>query len=171
MKTLIPLLIAVLSSFTSFAGTNLTLADSTEFVTIILVRHGEKATADPDTELAPAGQERAKRLAMLLKDINVDEFYSTPFKRTQGTIAPLAQLQKKEVATYKTNDLKGFADSIRNKWGKTILIAGHSNTTPTLTNLLLQKERFAALSDDEYGKVFFVTIHKSGATQVKVLNY
>lgn len=168
---LLLLCVALLSGFATFASPAATPADSSSFVTIVLVRHAEKASADPDTELSEAGLARAKRLATLLKDFNFSEIYSTPFKRTRGTIGVIAQQQKKEIADYKTNDLKAFADTLRTKWGKTILVAGHSNTTPNLVNALLQAERFSQLDDAEYGKVFLVTIHKSGATQVNVLNY
>ena len=164
-------LIAFLGCFSAFATNCITAADSTEFVTIVLVRHAEKATADSDTELSEAGIARAKRLTILLQDFNFSEIYTTPFKRTRGTIEGLAKKQKKEITTYKTNDLKAFADTLRTKWGKTILVAGHSNTTPTAVNALLKQERFAQLDDAEYGKVFIVTIHKSGTAQVNVLNY
>lgn len=170
VKTLC-LLIALVGYFVSFGYAAIPAADSTEFVTIVLVRHAEKASSDPDTELSEIGMERAKRLAHLLQDFNFSEIYSTPFKRTRGTIVGLAQKQKKEILSYKTNDLKAFADTLRTKWGKTILVAGHSNTTPNTVNALLKQERFPQLDDAEYGKIFIVIIHKGGATQVNVLNY
>ncbi len=163
--------VALLSGFATFASPAASPVDSSAFVTIVLVRHAEKASADPDTELSEAGLARAKRLATLLKDFRFNEIYATPFKRTRGTIEAIAQQQKKEIAAYKTNDLKAFADTLRTKWGRTILVAGHSNTTPNLVNALLKTERFPAMDEADYGKVFLVTIHKSGAVQVNVLNY
>lgn len=172
MRVLQLLFITAISiTFSTITNAATIAGDSTEFVTLVLVRHAEKASADPDTELSEAGFARAKRLAILLQDFSFNEFYATPFKRTRNTIAVLAQKQQKEVTAYKTNDLKAFADTLRTKWGKTILVAGHSNTIPNTVNALLKQERFPQLEDTEYGKVFIVTIHKSGATQVKVLNY
>jgi len=169
-RTLFTTAISIIT-FQAMAMTTALPVDSTQFVTIILVRHAEKATADADTELSKTGKDRAERLVRVLKDANIDELHSTPFKRTSSTIAPIAGKLGKNIASYKTNDLTAFADALRKKWGKTILVAGHSNTTPNLVNLLIKENRFQQLDDAEYGKIFIVTIHKSGASEVVTLNY
>lgn len=155
----------------AFCTTALPRVDSSQFVKIILVRHAERANADSDAELSQSGLDRANRLATALKDVKIDELYATPFKRTKGTIEPIAKKIKKEVSIYKTNDINTFAETLRKKWGKTILVAGHSNTTPNLVNLLLKQERFPQMDDADFGKIFILTMHKSGATDVLVLNY
>jgi 2,3-bisphosphoglycerate-dependent phosphoglycerate mutase len=54
--------------------------------------------------------------------------------------------------------------------GKTIVVAGHSNTIPGLVNLLLHDNKFKNLDDNEYDKIFVVTVENDKAS-VKVLTY
>jgi len=62
-----------------------------QITTVILVRHAEKSSdGSKDPELTDAGNARAIALAKLLKEVKVDAIYSTGFKRTQNTVAPLA---------------------------------------------------------------------------------
>lgn len=170
MKSLLTLAI-ILLSLSAFATTPLLPLDSTQFIKIILVRHAERANNDTDSELSQSGIDRANRLAAMLKDIKMDELYATPFKRTRGTLEPIAKKIKKDITPFKTNDINAFAETLRKKWGKTILVAGHSNTTPNLVNLLIKEERFRQMEEADYGKIFIVTIHKSGAADVVVMNY
>src|SRR5215831_5142150 len=60
--------------------------------TIILVRHAEKIIdpADPDVELSPAGEGRARELVDLFGDSGINAIYATQYKRTQQTVKPLA---------------------------------------------------------------------------------
>src|SRR5690348_2764504 len=59
--------------------------------TVILVRHGEKATDDPrDPSLSPAGEARARALAAMLAKAGVTHLFATQYRRTQATISPLA---------------------------------------------------------------------------------
>ena len=61
--------------------------------TIYLVRHAEKITDNPqeqDPGLTAAGLKRANDLKQFLQDVPIDAFFSTPYKRTQLTLAPLA---------------------------------------------------------------------------------
>lgn len=154
-----------------FATTTLPPLDSSQFVKIVLIRHAERANNDTDAELSQSGIDRANRLLAVLKDLRIDELYATPFKRTRSTLEPIAKKTKREITPFKTNDINTFAETLRKKWGKTILVAGHSNTTPNLVNLLIKEERFRQLEDADYGKIFIVTIHKSGAADVVVMNY
>ena len=59
--------------------------------TVILVRHAEKADAtSQDPELSDAGKQRAERLIKVGGKYKPGAFYSTNFKRTRETLAPLA---------------------------------------------------------------------------------
>ena len=40
--------------------------------------------------------------------------------------------------------------------GKTVLIVGHSNTTPAFVNKILGTEKFTSLEDDDYNSLFIV---------------
>ena len=55
--------------------------------------------------------------------------------------------------------------------GKTVLIVGHSNTTPKFTNGLLGEEKYEDIADDNNANLYVVTISKNGKTsQLSVVN-
>jgi broad specificity phosphatase PhoE len=141
--------------------------------TIILVRHAEKGsdgTDDPD--LTAAGIERAKRLIDLFSAANIDAFYSTKFKRTKNTVSPLAQSKGKEVMIYDNVKPATVDELISKNQGKTILIAGHSNTIPQLANQLLGKEQFQTYADTDYGNIIMVSVvEKAKVASYTLLRY
>ena len=57
---------------------------------VIIVRHAERADDSSDSELSPAGRDRAEQLARMLRDIHPSALYATEYKRTQQTLRPLA---------------------------------------------------------------------------------
>ncbi|MDX6558989.1 MAG: hypothetical protein QOF72_2038 [Blastocatellia bacterium] len=68
------------------------VATATAQSTIFIVRHGERADSSNDSDLSQAGRVRAEALAKMLKDKNITAIYTTEFKRTQQTAAPLAKV-------------------------------------------------------------------------------
>ena len=61
--------------------------------TIFIVRHAEKAeSGGTDPDLSEPGKARAESLANILKDAGITAIYTTEFKRTQETAAPLAKI-------------------------------------------------------------------------------
>ena len=144
--------------------------------TIILLRHAEKDTsqqfnmAKADPPLTEAGQARAKQLLLVLKAYQPNVFYTTNFIRTKATIQPLAQKFNKDVKLYDPSKLKEFTTEIQALKGKTIVVAGHSNTTPALVNLLLKQDKYQSLPDNVYNKFWIVTI-TDGVANEKVVEY
>src|SRR5258708_34369978 len=59
---------------------------------VILIRHAEKIIDpnDPDVDLSPAGQARARELVDIFGDSNINAIYAAQYKRTQETVKPLA---------------------------------------------------------------------------------
>ncbi|MFM2358176.1 MAG: hypothetical protein RLY16_168 [Bacteroidota bacterium] len=146
--------------------------------TIILLRHAEKDTTvagasqmQADPPLSEAGKARAEKLVKALAEFKVDHIFSTDFTRTKSTVTPLSQKTGKPIELYNHKALEAFADSIRNLRNQTIVIVGHSNTTPKLANLLLKKENFQPLSEAEYNKIFVVTIYFPGRPDAEVIEY
>ncbi|MGN8226504.1 SixA phosphatase family protein [Gracilimonas sp. BCB1] len=129
--------------------------------TLIFVRHAEKmddGTRNP--HLSEEGKARAVRLAdILLKEHNVSAVYSTPYYRTKETASPIADSMGLEIQEYGLDAPKALIHSIidTNK-GATVLIVGHSNTTPLLVNLSIGEQRFKQLDEKAYGDIFIVTI-------------
>ncbi|GAB5553033.1 MAG: hypothetical protein Sapg2KO_26240 [Saprospiraceae bacterium] len=138
---------------------------------IYFVRHAEKAddgTRDPD--LNAKGKARAENLAKVLADAGIDAIYSTPYKRTMQTGQPLADALQLEIQSYNPSSNTVIFDIIANNPGATILVVGHSNTTPALINQLVKKDQLPQLKESEYGDLFKVT-YKKGKGKLKRKQY
>jgi len=134
---------------------------------VYLVRHAEKAddgTRDPD--LDEAGKKRAQHLAEVLANKNIDAIYSTPYKRTRQTAAPLAKRLGKEVQGWSPSSMMQVYEIIANNPGKTVLIVGHSNTTPAMVNLIAPNANLEQLDESAYGDLFLVK-YKKGKGKLK----
>ncbi len=114
--------------------------NSQKISTIFLVRHAEPyfppyEEEPPNPHLNYAGQERAKKLMLKLRDISIDRIYSTERFRTIETVRPLADLKKLSIIPYHYKNLEGLAGEILANPG-THVISGHSNTTTEVVELL-----------------------------------
>lgn len=146
--------------------------NSTQSTTFILVRHAEKGTDDPrNPSLNEDGKLRAEKLLSMLSSAEIKAIYSSPYKRTKETVAPLASQLGIEIQEYNPSKNSFADDALKNYQGKTVLVSGHSNTVPGLANYLLGEKRFEQLDESEYGKIFIVTVTEIGKASVIVLNY
>ncbi|MDM7922267.1 MAG: histidine phosphatase family protein [Pyrinomonadaceae bacterium] len=143
--------------------------------TIILVRHAEKdasETADPnDPDLTAEGRERAQRLIKAAGRYKPGAFYSTNFKRTRDTITPWAQKRGKTVEIYDHRKPQELLDKIMASKTKRFVIAGHSNSTPGVVNLLVKKDLFKNLDESVYTVIWVVKIRDGKVKKVEVLEY
>ncbi len=140
--------------------------------TIILVRHAEKVTStDQDPELTSEGKQRAERLAQTIKKYKPGAIYSTDYKRTRDTAAPMAARRKLTVQTYDARKPSELIDSIMKSKTKRFLIVGHSNTIPGLANLLGKKELFKNLDDSEHGAIWIIRIKDGHVRKTEIIPY
>lgn len=129
-------------------------------ITLYLIRHAEKDRSDPSDKnptLTPEGQKRAKKWAEVLKEANLKAVYSTDYKRTLHTAKPSAKQNGLEVELYDPYALN-FEELKEKHNGGSVLIVGHSNTTPMLVNKLLGKDKYKEIDGAESGALFIVTI-------------
>ena len=138
-----------------------------KLTTIILLRHAEKESdGSKNPELSEAGKSRAAALVTLLSKTKIDAIYSTAFKRTENTVAPLARSKNLTINQYDGGKLSEI-DEMLGRWrGGTIVICGHSNTTPAIVNHLIGKEEHAAFAEGEYGNLIIVTLGEKGQAHV-----
>jgi len=132
-----------------------------------LIRHAEKdrSTKDKDPELIEVGVKRAENWANVFKDIPFDKIYSTNYKRTQQTALPTATSKGLEVLSYSTENL--FNEDFKTNTEKqTVLIVGHSNTTPAFVNAIIEKKEHSQINDSDNGKLFIVTIDDDGVASL-----
>ena len=146
---------------------------SKDAIVIYLVRHAEKAKeGGRDPLLTKVGTARALRLQTILEEAGIDKVYSTNYQRTQLTAAPTANAFSKSVQSYDPRDLKGFAKTLKAEAnGTSLLVVGHSNTTPTLVNELIGAQQFPMIDESDYGNLFVVTIPMEGNGEAVVLKY
>ena len=128
--------------------------------TYYLIRHAEKDRSDVtnrNPNLNDKGLERAKKWAEYFKNIDLDAVYSTEYNRTMQTATPTATSKKLEIISY--NPRKMY-DSLfqANTTGKTVLVVGHSNTTPVFANKILGEEKYQDMSDNDNFSLYIVTI-------------
>ncbi|HKX82804.1 MAG TPA: phosphoglycerate mutase family protein [Pyrinomonadaceae bacterium] len=140
--------------------------------TLILVRHAEKADAtSADPELSEAGRQRAERLMQIVKKYKPGAVYSTDFKRTRDTAAPMAARRKLRVQAYDAKKPNDLIDAIMKSTTKRFLVVGHSNTIPGLANLIGKKDLFKNLDESEYGAIWIVRIKDGKVLKTEILPY
>lgn len=128
--------------------------------TYYLIRHAEKDRSDntnEDPNLIDKGKLRAKLWATYFKDKPLDAIYSTNYNRTKETATPTAKVHNLEIQQYTPDNMYSEAFQLATH-GKTVLIVGHSNTTPYYTNLILEKDMFKDMADNDNISLYIVTI-------------
>ena len=128
--------------------------------TYYLIRHAEKDRTDATNQnpnLNEDGLKRADKWATYFKNIPLDAVYSTNYNRTQQTAKPTAADKNLIVLSYNPRELYS-SDFQKETHGKTVLIVGHSNTTPAFVNAILGEKKYEDMRDDDNGSLYIVTI-------------
>ena len=134
----------------------------------IILRHAEKDTTvagsqmmQADPPLNTKGQERAQSIIRKFKKYKISKIYSTNYNRTKSTVLPLANSIGLSINNYDPKQLKSFANELKAQANesKTILIVGHSNTSPRLVNMLLGKDEYKDLDESVYNQYWLVKIN------------
>ncbi len=146
-----------------------------ETAVVYLVRHAEaiapELREDPkNPHLSEAGRIRAAHLAYVLGDAGITQIMSTDFHRTRETARPLAEKLGLDVGSYDPYDLPGFAEALRGMHAR-ILVAGHSNTTPKLVELLGGNPGPPIDEKTEYDRLYVVVLGADGAVTTTLLRY
>lgn len=145
--------------------------EANEITTYILVRHAEKVKGVKDPDLTKEGLERAKSLAYLLRDVELAAIYSSDYKRTQQTALPTSEAKKIKTQSYDPRNLEDLMAEVSEKYvGKTVLIVGHSNTTPALAKLLTGTN-YISFDESIYDNFFIVNVVKKGNAKAFLLKY
>lgn len=151
------LLLAILAGSHGFPA----LAAEPASTTVIVVRHAEKVDDSRDPGLSEAGLERAQALAAALEHAGLDAVYASQYRRTRLTALPAAEAAGLAVRIDPVDDdipawAQGFAaEVVRQNPGRTVLIAGHSNTVPPLVAALCRCD-VEPLTEDDYDRLFIV---------------
>jgi broad specificity phosphatase PhoE len=116
-------------------------------------------------------------LAHVLRDLPVDALFASQFRRTGQTLAPLADRLELPitVAPLQPDDLTGSLTALARRilaeyQGKTVVVAGHSNTVPALIEAL-GVAGAPALTEQDYDDLFVVTAGGGHPAAVMRLHY
>lgn len=145
--------------------------ESQATTTIIFVRHAEKALdGSDDPSLSDTGRSRVAELTRQMVDADViqgiDAVYATQYKRTQETVAPLADALDIPIRQYDANDTESVLDEILAEYkGKIVLVVGHSDTLPELIANLGASKRVPPIAEAEYDNIYIVSIPWFGKTK------
>lgn len=152
MKHYILLVVFLASSFFVFAQEKAT--------TYYLIRHAEKDRTNKTNKnpnLTKKGLLRAKKWSEVFKNVPFDIIYSTNYNRTRQTATPTAKKNNLKLTIYNPSNLfsKEFQENTK---GKTVLIVGHSDTTPLFTNKILGENKYSEIKDNNNANLYIVTL-------------
>lgn len=141
--------------------------------TVLLVRHAEKVMADDtDPALSPAGERRARALVRVAAEAGVSAIYSTPYRRTQATVRPLAEQLGLPVRILEIGPggaeayAAEQAQRIREEHGgQVVLVVSHSNTVPLIIEAL-GGPAGPALDESDYDNLFIVRVPATGPVRL-----
>jgi phosphohistidine phosphatase SixA len=129
---------------------------------VYLVRHAERAdsgtmaatTMATDPDLSDAGKARAEALAAMLKDAGIKAIYTTEYKRTQQTAAPLAKALGIQPTAVPAREMAALVEKLK-AGSVNALVVGHSNTVgETIAALGIPEP--VKIGDTEFDNLFIV---------------
>ncbi|MGY8887110.1 MAG: SixA phosphatase family protein [Flavobacteriales bacterium] len=139
--------------------------------TYYLIRHAEKDRSDPtnkNPQLTEEGLLRARNWAAYFENIPIDHIFSTDYSRTMQTAAYTATQKDMTIESYNPNAL--YDDRFReHTQGKSVLVVGHSDTTPQFVNAIIAEKKYDDIADNENGLLYKVTL-KEGIKNVEIIS-
>lgn len=142
-----------------------------------VVRHAEKEAEPPqDPPLSPEGRARSRALADVLSPLGVEVIFTTPYRRTRETAAPLAErlgVEVLELAVGPDPDAYARRQAERilaEHPGRSVLVVSHSNTVPLIVRAL-GGEEVGELGDGDYDDLFVVLVPPTGPTRTAARQY
>lgn len=131
-----------------------------ETTSYFFIRHAEKNRSDATNKnpnLTEQGKDRAVYWSKVLSSVKFDAVYSTNYNRTIQTATPTALSNNLEIQFYNPREMYN-QEFQNNTKGKTVLIVGHSNTTPMFVNKVLSEEKYKSIDDSNNSNLYVVTI-------------
>lgn len=134
---------------------------------IFILRHAEKQSdKNDDPSLTQQGHERARWLARFFSDKQIEQIFSTDYKRTRLTALPTANSYQLDIQIYDPNKPEALVKRVL-KSNLNTLIIGHSNTVPQLVKLF-NGEASDDIDHEEYDRLYWLTV-KEGVVNTQLL--
>lgn len=140
-----------------------------------IIRHAEKNIKNKDEKdpfLTEQGIARANDWADYFKDKNIEQIFSSEYKRTTQTAIPIASLKQLNIKDYDSNAERIYTKSFwLQTYGKINLIVGHSNTNPRIVNEILGYSKYDDIDESEHDKIFKIVITKDLKIQDQIKSH
>jgi broad specificity phosphatase PhoE len=140
-------------------------------VTVLAVRHADidLPPGSQDPELNEAGRARADALTHVVGRSGVSTIFTSEFARTKQTVEPSARelgLVPRPAPPAATL----ARDARAGHFGDVVLVAGHSNTIPTIL-AALGAASVPVIGEREFDNLFVLTTHSVDGSQLLHLRY
>jgi len=124
---------------------------------VVIVRHAEKASdGDNDPDLSSAGRERADALARILKNSGITAIFTSEFKCTQETAAPIATSTHLTPTVVAAKDTAALVAKLHQLNGNALVVA-HGDTIPNIIKALGINSPIN-IPDEDYSDLLIVTL-------------
>ena len=123
-----------------------------------LIRHAEKIrdnTLDKNPHLTQDGLARAEKWKEVFKNVKIDKIFSTNLHRTIETVLPFAQSRGMKINYYTPSEVF-YENFSRHNIKESVLIVGHSNTTPKFVNTLIGEDYYNEIEDNNNSNLYIV---------------
>jgi len=137
-------------------------------VIIILIRHAERLSSGSDPGLSAAGKRRAALLAKMFGGAGVSAIFTSTFRRTMDTAAPLAA-KTGLTPTVIANDIARARTQMLGS-GPCVVVIGHSDTVPAFVRALGGPPGIV-IGDEEFDRMFVVAVAPAGSGPVLQMRY
>lgn len=154
----------VLTMFTSY-GSQLLAASKRIFI----VRHAEVIYDENSTDphLTEQGRKRAIELASLMQGKKLTHIFVTDYYRTQETAAPTAK--SIDLHPLVENATSALVSVLLSEKIENALVVGHTNTIPEIISGLGVEGGIATLGEEQFDRLFIVTIEDLEHERVALL--
>lgn len=125
---------------------------------IFIVRHADR-TNPPQDDLKDIGVTRSNELKRVLFNAGIDSIFSTDFVRTRKTVQPLATSKRLPIILYSDNVILLNRILTKSK-GKTVLVAGHSDTVADFITKCGCTPPFAQIPSTQFDNLFLIILQK-----------
>jgi broad specificity phosphatase PhoE len=118
-----------------------------------------------DPELSAAGAARAQKLAAMLGDASIAAIFTTEYRRTKDTAAPLAAKLKVTPEVVMASQAAAIIEKIKSHPNDTVFVVGHSNTVPVIIRALGGPD--VTIGDEEYDNLFIYVPATKTLTRIR----
>ncbi len=150
-----------------FFSANAAAVDTNNGFTLYLVRHAEKQLdGSRDPVLTEAGKHRSEQLAKWFQSKDIEDIWSSDYRRTRDTATPLLKQAGLELSLYDPRDQSTLVEHLLDRQHNALVI-GHSNTIPELARLLCECA-IADMDESEHDRLIVIGV-VDGVTNVSTL--